>query len=181
MSCDDRRGRLVVFGGDEGDTMLGLAVPLHELWEWDLRKRSWTNRTPPSSPDPTDLAPPPGWPERRRMASVIYDPARRATVMFGGRNALSPLPGTWTWDGVRWKALTPTTLSPVVSSQEPSARENASLALDPAGRRLLLFGGHDFWNRDCDDVWQLSAAGVRWSRLETRPTERPTSSQTAEP
>lgn len=173
MACDEKRGRLVVFGGDRGDSILGLSLPVHDLWEWDISRRRWVDQTPPSG-DPNVLAPPPGWPERRQAHEMIYDPSRRATILFGGRNTASSLFGTWARKGSTWTALTPSGPSLITPAREPSPRDWAGLVYDDVNRQIILFGGHSMLtNDDTNDVWLLNSDEDRWREVVPTATASP--------
>jgi cysteine-rich repeat protein len=103
MAYDERRHRVVLFGGDD----LGR---LGDTWEWD--GTSWTQFTPDPSPEP------------RMFAAMGFDPRRGRVVLAGGldrTNAL--LSDTWEWDGSRW--------TPIDAPQLP-ARVRAGMASNGA-------------------------------------------------
>ena len=82
---DQRRGVVVVFGGD---TASGAS---DETWEWD--GRAWT------SFDATG-------PGALMSASLIFDPTSGANVLYGGNDdAGATRSETWAWDGSSWSRL----------------------------------------------------------------------------
>jgi hypothetical protein len=83
MAYDSARGRLVLFGGHDGNLR-------GDTWEWD--GASWT------------LAATTG-PLPRQSTALAYDSARGRTVLFGGEGANGPMDDTWEWDGVRWRPI----------------------------------------------------------------------------
>jgi hypothetical protein len=92
LGYDDRRARLVVFGGFGAEARMG------DLWEWD--GSSWTDRSAPG-------------PEARAEHDGAFVP-RRGLVIFGGvvgqgmavaeRKRASDF---WAWDGTSWRSLSP--------------------------------------------------------------------------
>jgi len=98
----------------------------------------WKLEAPPVSPTPRDS---------HRM---VYDPARRETVMFGGFQLPDPvtdpenpaqrghaLDETWTWNGATWSPR-----PPVPPASVPRARYDHALSYDPVTQRVVLFGGN---------------------------------------
>jgi hypothetical protein len=111
---------------------------------------SWSNVTPTSGTSPTP----------RIGAAMVYDPATKDVVLFGGYDGSSVLGDTWVWNGSTWSKLTP--------SAAPSARESAAMVFDQASGQLLLFGGivpvanapSTFFN----DTWVWT--GATWQQLQ---------------
>lgn len=87
-------------------------------------------------------------------AGFAYDPAAEALLLFGGHHD-GVLGATWRLDGKRWTRL---------DVEGPPARANASMATDPARRRVVLFGGSDAERELLDDTWEWD--GAKWSRVE---------------
>jgi hypothetical protein len=91
---------------------------------------------------------------------MVYDPATKDVVLFGGYDGSSVLGDTWVWNGSTWSKLTP--------SAAPSARESAAMVFDQASGQLLLFGGivpvanapSTFFN----DTWVWT--GATWQQLQ---------------
>jgi hypothetical protein len=141
VTTDTRRGRVVLFGGQDpagacGDTL-----------EWD--GKAWTR-----------LA----WtgPPARTGAPLAYDSRRGRAVLFGGLDArLSTLGDTWEWDGAQWTKR---------SDSGPTPRFNHAMAYDAARGRIVLFGGNQEsrFDRDAptrgllDDTWEWD--GATWTR-----------------
>ena len=86
LAYDDARERAVLFGAGRNQ---------NETWEWD--GQAWTQRFPETVP--------PG----RFSAAMVWDPTRRATLMFGGELGATVFTDTWEWDGVDWTQRQPTT------------------------------------------------------------------------
>lgn len=81
MTCDEARGRTVLFGGWNGQF-------LGDTWEWDGSR--WTEHTS-SGPSP-----------RGGVPSMAYDGERKRVVLFGGWDATGPVADLWEWDGRLW-------------------------------------------------------------------------------
>ena len=186
MAYDERRHRLVLFGGYY--KIDSLSTRLADTWEWD--GRSWT------------LVADSG-PTGRNNAAMVYDPARGVTVLFGGSDGTAS-GETWEWDGNRWSRSAPptdprynTVMWYDVASRRlirfggwfsgqrwgdtwayqdgrwtrldvsgPSPRNHASVAYDYASDRAILLGGHD-GDHVFGDLWAWS--GTRWLELDSVP------------
>jgi N-acetylneuraminic acid mutarotase len=118
----------------------------------------------------TELGPWRALPAGRDSQSVAYDSSKGLMMMFGGRNSAGLLyDDTWAYDPTAnsWAELNP-------SGTAPPPRAGASMAYDPAAKRLILFGGHDgevFRN----DTWAYDPAGNIWTEIKpsgTLPPER---------
>ncbi len=126
MAFDQRRDRLVVFGGaDANGQFLGDTwelVPAGPGWQW-------IQRTPTQSPP------------RRWQHKMDYDPARGVVVMTGGygnpqcgQYCASHLNDVWEYDGDTWTQRVPSTSLPAV-------REGAGFAYDSQRQRFVMQGG----------------------------------------
>lgn len=135
---------------------------------WAFNGTGWTK---------LDVAETPGI---RFGPQVAVNAATGKTLLFGGLKA-EPIPNapnenaivqfftndTWEWDGAasRWTRLTGDT-----TTREPDVRENGSIAWDPVGSRLVMFGGYSggFYQ---SDVWEWT--GADWvPRLEAAARRR---------
>jgi hypothetical protein len=132
LAYDDRRGRMVLFGGRATEALSG------ETWEWDggqwtrvlagdadprfnpamafhgdpgvlVRFGGWTGKVRTGD---TWLFHPPRWrpldvtgPSPRNHSAMAYDGRRRRTVLFGGHDGDDVFGDTWEWDGGRWLRL----------------------------------------------------------------------------
>ncbi len=85
-AVDPIRGRVVVYGGREGQS------PSDALWEFDGVR--WVRQRPTSSPGP------------RAGAAMTYLSRCRCVVLVGGEDASGPVPDVWGWDGADWRPLT---------------------------------------------------------------------------
>jgi N-acetylneuraminic acid mutarotase len=96
-------------------------------------------------------------PPARYDHSLTYDANGKQLVVFGGRDqAGRALGDTWVFDLGRnaWREVT---------AQGPAARFGHAAAYDPAGSRVIIFGGQatSFFN----DVWAFDAAAGTWRQI----------------
>ncbi len=92
-------------------------------------------------------------PKARFQASMVYDPATRKVLLFGGDGASGPLGDTWNWDGRAWT---------MASGNGVPARSRACVVYDAARGRVVLFGGFNT-SPYLGDAWTWD--GVRWTRV----------------
>jgi N-acetylneuraminic acid mutarotase len=135
---DSQRDRLITFGGSPGQRKVN-----SDTWEWDgnqWKKFEGTN------------------PEGRQAFVMIFDEARKKTVLFGGLGATpgTILDDTWEFDGKGWQKM------PVTGP----ARASAGYAYDSDKQMLIVFGGmtkngfvNDTWSYDGKEWKQLSTEG----------------------
>ncbi len=123
MADDAAAGFVLLFGGEM--RVAGVDLPSNETWSF--RAGVWTELHPAVSP-------PARW-----YASMAYDPAARAVVLFGGVGASGgkvrgpAFPDTWEFSAGNWKRLAPRTA--------PPARYWAAMTYDAALRAIVLGGG----------------------------------------
>ena len=183
MAYDTARGRVVLFGGYNGNY-------LDDTWEWD--GTTWTQRAT-SGPSPrmhpamaydtargrvvlfggsngNYLGDTWEWdgttwtqratsgPASRYGHAMAYDTARGWVVLFGGYNG-NYLGDTWEWDGTTWTQRT--TLGPF-------PRMHPAMAYDTARGRVVLCGGVTYFNNHfvvLGDTWEWD--GTTWTRPST--------------
>ncbi|MFI5415056.1 MAG: hypothetical protein ACHQ16_05260, partial [Candidatus Lutacidiplasmatales archaeon] len=92
---------------------------------WLFANGTWANLTPSLS----------GGPSIRWAASMAWDPWNDEMVLFGGRNLVSTLHDTWTFNASGWTLLTPST--------QPSHRQSqfSVFTWDPTLHADYLYGG----------------------------------------
>ncbi len=129
MAYSTSEGSVVLFGGEGPCVTANCSIPGPVYDDvWTYQNGSWTNVTPTTGP-----APPP-----TVGATFADDPADSGMLLFGG---LAEVAGvgveasnqTWLWSGTSWKEET--------TSNAPSPRYYASMALDPGTEQDVLFGG----------------------------------------
>jgi len=131
---DSHRDRLIVFGGSPGMRKVN-----SETWEWDGNEWKKFEGANPGG---------------RQSFVMIYDEARKKTILFGG---LGETPGTinddtWEYDGKSWQKISVT----------GPARASAGYAYDNEKKMLIIFGGMTkggFTN----DTWSYD--GKEWKKL----------------
>lgn len=144
---DPVRHRMIVFGG--WAQWVGEPNPyFNDLWALDL--------DPPYSWTPIQAAGTP--PTARWGHTAVYDPVRDRMIVFGGAGpskhgdlwelTLSPAPA--------WHPL-------AAAGVPPAARSEHTAIYDPAGDRMLVFGGVSA--NYSADVWELSLASTPAWRL----------------
>ena len=88
---------------------------------------------------------------------MAYDAKRQVVVMFGGVGAQRAiLNDTWEWTGRQWEQ--------VATATAPSPRFDTNMAYDPAGGRVILFGGYAP-PANTGDTWAYD--GQAWARIDT--------------
>jgi hypothetical protein len=141
---DAPRARLLVFGGR---TVTG---PSNKVWALSLMgPPQWTLITPLGTP-----------PVPRYTQTMVYDSARDRLLVFGGTSdGTTAFSDLWelTLSGVpAWNQLSPV--------NAPPGRIAHVAVYDPAGDRMILFGGYNAGFKN--DTWQLALAGTpTWSQL----------------
>ncbi len=114
---------------------------------WD-GLRGWERLTPPASPPGRDAA-----------GRLVWDPARRVLLLFGGwaGEPARLFDDLWAWDGERWTEL-------AVGADRPPPRHGHALAWDEARGQLMLHGGlRDGAHRVTEDAWSWD--GATWTRI----------------
>jgi hypothetical protein len=143
MAYDPVIKAVLLFGGSNtpgGDDAFS------DTWAWDGVAKTWTELSPISHPS------------GRAANQLVYDPATRTVVLFGGVTTnLTPLNDTWTWNGVNWTQHFPTSA--------PSPRNGPALAYDPTLRAVVLFGGAigNCCSDSLNDTWTWN--GVNWREI----------------
>lgn len=128
-ALDAANDRLIVFGGKSA------AGVLNDVWVL-------TNATGVSgTPAWTQLTPTGGPPTARNYAVATYDPASNRFSVYGGNNQSNLfLSDYWVLTNANGQGGTPV-WSQVTPAGLPSARAQSAGASDPAGNRMLVFGG----------------------------------------
>lgn len=153
---DPVRDRVVYFGG----THVYGADPLkNDAWAFDMsgEQAGWLTEIVPSGAPPSP----------RRAHSAVYDPKRDRMIVFGGTgdNFVLAYGGPFlndVWALEFSPTPTWTQLSP--AGTPPAARAGQLAVYDPAGDRIVVFGGNNgSWR---NDAWALSlGATPTWSAI----------------
>ena len=162
MAYDGLRDRLVSFGGDVGDPVLGGKTD-DEIHVLGLASASQWAVIPPASARPP----------ARNACSLIYDPIRDRAIVFGGTDGSGAyLSDLWAFDFATsvWTELTP-------AGTPPAEQFWHTAVYDPAGDRMIVYGGFssDAGNPSIGDVWTLTLSGTpTWTLLTPTGTPPPT-------
>lgn len=122
----------------------------------------WTLGNLSGTPAWSMLTPAGQVPRRRVAPVVVHDAPRQRMLMFGGYAAPEGVDTNDLWayslTGGGWSRIP-------MTSPSPPGRAWATGVYDPAGDRLILFGGSNDIGL-LNDVWQLSLAGTpTWTEL----------------
>jgi hypothetical protein len=141
LAWDRERDRAVLFGGGEYDGR----DPVADTWEWDGGSRTWTERTPATSP------------EARQGHAMAFHPVRKTVLLFGGSTGSQYLGDTWEWNGATgaW--------TPLAAASGPARRFSATMEWD--GDRLLLYGGALDGFVMSGQTWAWDDPAGTWDRL----------------
>jgi hypothetical protein len=134
LAYDLRAQKTLLFGGS-GPSQYDPEKLYGDTWLFDAVKNQWTCSTA-SSPLPAP----------RGSASMAYDPAAGAIVLFGGV-ATSALNDTW------WYRAPLDSWTRVPSPRSPTPRSYAGMAFDRRTSLLVLFGGVSYPWSTPDDTW----------------------------
>ena len=145
LAYDPDSNKLILFGGVAGDEYDNF---FNDTWSFDIASRTWTNLQPSGSPSV------------RAGHCMVYDPATRRVIMFGGSGMGSTLNDTWAYDPAAnsWTNLRP-------SGELPSPRDSGSMVYDKAAGKMILFGGlGDGYTYD-DQTWAFDPVADKWQNL----------------
>jgi len=134
-SYDDRRQRMIIYGGQRG------GAALDDLRALDLATHSWTDLAPGDRP------------RGRIFATQVYDANNDRVIIFGGNqdrdgvDALTDEVLSFDLDQGNWVELVP-------SGGSPEAREGSAAIYVGSQDRLVLFGGNGL-SGNFADVWSI--------------------------
>lgn len=133
VASDSRRGRVVLFGGEDDAGICG------DTLEWDgkvWKRVAWSG------------------PPARTVASMAYDSKRGRTVLFGGHDEQQRTLGdTWEWDGARWTKA---------ADAGPEARYQHVMTYSAARGRVVLFGGNRASGQSNMEALKAGLLGDTW-------------------
>ncbi len=141
MIYDPERNVIILFGGLADIGEFGQAV--NEMWIWD--GETWLQQFPATLP-------PARW-----GAAMVYDPPRKAAVLFGGTGGGGFWEDTWLWNGTDWVEQHP--------EHHPAGRANFGMAYDEATQAVILWGGQTHLEVDPTETWCWD--GEDWTLLPT--------------
>ncbi|MFQ5919556.1 MAG: kelch repeat-containing protein [Thermoplasmata archaeon] len=151
MVYDAFSDRFVVFGG-----VFERGV-MDETWVYDPGNNTWTSMNPESQPSP------------RTFPAMVYHPAARVTILYGGLIGGEGNDETWRYSLVdnSWTRLDP--------PFAPFPRAGHALSYDPVSGLVILFGGlvtsDPPGRHDDDETWTYDVFSNLWARRE--PASRP--------
>jgi hypothetical protein len=132
MAYDEARGQVVMFGGLSGNTQDSQTYRA-DTWTWN--GTTWRQQQPAIAPI------------GRERAVMVYDSARKRTVLFGGQGDKGILNDTWIWDGKTWAQQHP--------QLSPPAECCDAATYDSARGLVVLFNGEG-------QIWTWD--GTTWTR-----------------
>ncbi len=139
MVYDDRRDRMVLFGGS------GASGRSSEVWTLSLAGGPAWSRLEPAGAGPPPLS----------RHAAIYDPVRDRMIVLASRgNSRGPIDSSAVWaltfgDSPVWSELRP-------AGPQPTGRTGHTLVYDGRRDRMILFGGSERFNSGSDyDLWTL--------------------------
>jgi hypothetical protein len=146
LAYDVDRKVIVLFGGHINDSTPSNSY-VDQTWEWSSFA-GFTKKTPGLSPS------------GRRGHVMVYDEARKRTIVYGGRGVNGVLGDLWEWDGATWTQRTP--------ALSPPPRFAPCAAYDAARKVMVVFGGRvdmdgtksnaETWEWD-GDAWKAGPTG----------------------
>ena len=97
-------------------------------------------------------------PSPRSNVAMIFDAAKKRTVLFGGAGGGTStlFNDTWEWDGENWTQY---------EDIGPVPRSRHGMAYDSKRDRTVLFGG-SAGNLNLNDTWEWD--GVKWTEVVVR-------------
>ncbi|MGE5178137.1 MAG: kelch repeat-containing protein [Bacteroidota bacterium] len=143
-SYDPNVHRMVIFGGASAGYGTG-----DTAWLFDVTTELWEPATTASSPP------------ARMGQSMVFDPLRRVTYMFGGGSPF-PTPGNemWAFDASArvWQQLIP-------QNTPPPVRQTGALAYDSKHDIVMLWGGRVDNTTVLNDTWIYLPSTRQWQKL----------------
>jgi hypothetical protein len=134
---DSAKGRLVLFGGDDGSKR-------NDSWEWDGSAGTWNDRTPE------------GTKPARGDGYAVYDSSRGRLVLARGIWDSQTFE-TWEWDGA-----TSTWIDRSSEGTSPPYRSGHALSYDSTRRKVVMFGGYDGAGY-LQDTWEWDGTAGTWN------------------
>ena len=154
---DEKRGVIVMFGGETPNPSSALPPCNQDMWEWSPTTGNWTNRTGPGVT-----------PGARAGAALVYDSAEEVFVLFGGRTTSGVnYEDTWEWNPSSGAWTDRTSAGP-----HPSARTQHGMVYEKSSGKILLFGGGTSSTATNDgtsvstslkDTWEYAPVAHSWA------------------
>jgi hypothetical protein len=177
VAYDAANGTTVLFGGFTN------AGNLNDTWVWN--GSAWTAlcgtaSTPACGAANCGPSPQPACLPARGDASMAYDAANGAVVLFGGQGTSASLNDTWLWDGTIWRHALSTDCTSACPNSPPS-RLGAGMTADPLTYTVVLFGGCCVTGTVPNDTWVWNGSGWSQQQLAVSPPGRVYASMAEDP
>jgi len=145
MSFDSDKDLIIVQGGRVGPS----GPYFGDTWVWDSVRGSWVETTPAAGNN-----------FERAGHSMVYDPIRKKTFLFGGwqPGASFYIPDMWEYD-----STTATWTERTANGAQPSSRYGYGMVWDPDRQKVLLFGGYDETGTRKNDLWAWDGTATTWT------------------
>jgi probable HAF family extracellular repeat protein len=130
MVYDRARQKLILIGGRRPD-----GTYLNDVWERDSATGAWEEITPATAAQPIP----------RHTFGVAFDEARRVVVVYAGRVAGEYSNVNTTGDSWEWNPQTREWRQVSTDGIVFGGFIEPSLAWDPVGRRVIMFGGRPYY------------------------------------
>jgi len=145
MVYDNILNRFILFGGKINADLFG------DTWIFDRDNRTWTNITPPTSP------------QARFGHEMVLCSDENAILLFGGKSTV-PINDTWTFNltTLKWTKKTP--------SNSPAPRNYFGMTYDRSANEVILFGGQ-YWTLSplieyrYQDTWIYNCTQNSWQNV----------------
>ena len=141
MVYDSESDRVIMFGGINTNNEF-----LKDTWEYDYNTNTWTEMTPPDSP-------------QRAGHAMAYDSESDRVIMFGGGIDFTNIEGTWAYD---YNANIWTEMSPDIS---PPNDHDHKMAYDSESDRVIMWGTSLIGNKN-GSVWTYDFNTDTWEEIE---------------
>jgi N-acetylneuraminic acid mutarotase len=151
MAEDSTDEKVILFGGKGNGSHY-----LNDTWAYTPAANAWDQLKP------TGILPP-----GRFGHVMVYDPADRKIILFGGVTVTQLANDLWAYS---YQANTWTRLAP--AGPQPPPRTYPSMVYDPAAGQAILFGG---WTGSSTfgDTWIYDPSVSKWSKLSTAGSPHP--------
>ena len=153
ITYDSTTGEVILFGGKGTRSHY-----FNDIWAYTPATNTWARL------QPAGILPP-----GRFGHSMIYDPAARKLLVFGGVLGTTGQPANDLW-AYSFQANAWTRLHPPGAA--PAARVYPSMVYDPVTRQAILFGGWTGTNAFAD-TWTYDPATSTWRKLRTTGSPQP--------
>jgi hypothetical protein len=146
---DSARNSMIIFGGFDPPQW----IFMNDVWELDLDSLEWRQVHPSGTA-----------PSGRSSCNCALSVQRNMLIVCGGQSGNEMLDEEWGLDltpgAEAWSRLTTT-------GDRLGVRNSAATTIDPAGDRMICFGGFDYpgYYRFFADLHVLDVATLQWSEL----------------